>query len=664
MEAESGGKSSVTAEFGGPIYNLPLELNLYGHDFVGWFTTAEGDGVQISDNSKLLRAGSGIDADVIADAEQGNVVLYARFTTAVYKLSFFSYDGEELIEQVDVEHGTRFDDVAPTAFANGAKITQWSALDGGQFMDTPDTVLNAASYYAYKYQCKITIDYDNGGTVIDQIYDNGKTFTLPYGVSKSGNHFAAWIDVDVPSVYITDSTPIVARKSTTYRAVWQPHKYTVVYHAEGESFDNEQQQVIFGNNFYLSKRPANYDRETTFFVGWKLVGVPNARIITTESGEGLGVWTEYALDDGATFDVEPYFIEPDRINLDAYSGATYDVTSKSVYFIGNPEATYTLTINVKKAADTAYIYFENVNIVGGIYLESGGSRNIAIVSRGTKNSITAPVGKAAISGFSLEMSGGAQMTISGGNGANASVSGGSGGDGAAAIVMSNKVVLQMPGLVLHGGNGGDGRDGANGRDGRDGVYNKSKHGESGGNGANGGNGGKGGNGAPAIVCGSLYAGMTVFMSGGDGGNAGAGGNGGRGGNGANGGSDDHPGFWTNYGFNGGNGGRGGDGGDAGDIGLGAAAYKAELGVDGRSFISGTDGIDGEGANGGNGGNGGRGGERGDRHTWTDKKYGDPGWGGDGGRGGNSSNDKTAGSSGKSGWNLDGGSGGSGGKYPA
>ena len=77
--------------------------------------------------------------------ENNYIALYAVLDTAQYTVRFYSYDGNSLIEEKRVAHGSDITEVAPQTLSDGSEITSWSTSKNG---------------YGNVYRGEITTDMD------------------------------------------------------------------------------------------------------------------------------------------------------------------------------------------------------------------------------------------------------------------------------------------------------------------------------------------------------------------------------------------------------------------------------------------------------------------------------------------------------------------------
>ena len=376
----------------------------------------------------------------------------------------------------------------------------------------------------------------------------------------------------------------------------------------------------------LQKTPVEKEQlNITLYAKWDLAVYYNTLASVPQIGAGYGTrivvdWSAYPAgthDYVAAIDPDGNGKREDNVrntNIDVYA----DVTD--VYFIGNPDATYTglhIIPCCYLANQKLTLHFENFNFTGSIWPNADEGVHLIIDCMGT-NSLDGLISDGTIHGFTdITFVGSGTMDIYGKDGANATSAGGKGGDGTVALDVDNLVVNMTGTLNVYGGDGGNGANGTNGSDGQttdeytfvkkvsNGLwyiktinrYNTASSGEDGGKGGNGGTGSK-----PIAVTTIDAVSGQINLIYGDGGN---GGNGGKGGNGGNG----HSFYGYKYSADylicyepgkGGNGGNGGDGGDAGHSESQQYSFESDLikivrgynGVPGVGGIAGSAGIGG------------------------------------------------------------------------
>ncbi len=291
------------------------------------------------------------------------------------------------------------------------------------------------------------------------------------------------------------------------------------------------------------------------------------------------------------------YVDWSNIGSGAYALSTMEIASdvSKIYFIGNPDATYS-NVNIDVKSTTLNITFTNFKFEGSI------SADEALVSDITIECIGDNYIDGSIEGFDdVTFIGSGTMEIHGQDGVDATTAGEDGTDGATAIIATNLTIDMTGSLYLYGGNGGDGADGENGSKGSPSYNGHSDRnatggGANGGNGTDGRDGGNGGKGGYAYIVNTLILHNGTIIA--TGGNSGDGGNGGSGGAG---GQGQEAGGW---GTTAGNGGNGGDGGDGGDTYIIAASNGSETIISGNGQLTLIDGTAGKVGTGGSAGAGG------------------------------------------------------------
>lgn len=536
----------------------------------------------------------------------------------------------------------------------------------------------------YEYDSKMVM-----GVGVDNPYSLSKV-----NISKAGSQFDFWeIYIDdkfYTNVNIGDSIGYLpnvnANSKVVIKASWDEQTYSVYYDANNGNESNVEKtykvsQIDNIDTMFVPiyRSYSEYNR----FVGWYVdEGLTNPFDPEAIRGNprNITLYAKWDLCTAYKISNTPQIITENRVIIDwsATPAGTYNVYStiylqnvSEVYFIGNPETTYSglviMALARTESNSDLTIHFKDFNINDG-YLgkhQDSVDLNVTIYSEG-KNIIHAPKNTPVIGAYKnltlkgageLELVAGngtdgvnagdngkpgataikadnitidikGKLTVKGGNGGNGrgfenqitTRKGGAGGNGGNAIECQNITVSNTSKIELQGGNGGAGAQGGQGAQGAQGTPgSNSTHkkdagaGGTGYQGHTGANGGNGGNGGIALKVTNRFhnESSNIKLIGGNGGKGGQGGKGGKGGTGGTGGADTH-GCWfcTNAAGRGGQGGKGGTGGTGGTGGNRGNALSVGT-FEGTNISSSQNGSYGSGGAAGVGGDAGDGGTGGD-----------------------------------------------------
>lgn len=206
------GSRQLTVAYGSSLPELPKNLTLEHKEFTGWFTKANGEGVQVADEYGLVPLVSVIN-ETNFDLNGKNINLYAGFVTEKFTVTCCFEAGIET-EDVQVEYDTPVSKIVPKTRVNGNAPLTWSKTQGGEVFNgkiTGDTVL-----YAVEYAPVIEFDSNGGEEVTPLVARAGSDITLPVPVNAIGK-FVHWEDMQGRK-YTSTTMP---QSSISLKAVWQ-----------------------------------------------------------------------------------------------------------------------------------------------------------------------------------------------------------------------------------------------------------------------------------------------------------------------------------------------------------------------------------------------------------------------------------------------------------
>ncbi len=273
-EATQSGEPFVTVESGQDIPTLPYALSIPNKEymnFTGWYTKENGQGVQVTDSEgkplkNIESLFKGIDGNEIS--------LYAGFSVQTYSLTFMTTDGN-VLNKIEVEHGTDFASVVPEIIVGGKNVATWTrSVHSNQPFE--GTIYSDETLYPHSYNLRIEIDADGGsGSKIWEI-DEGEVITLP-STSRSGYTFLGWYNGNTK----IDETVISPIVNMVITAKWEANKYLISLDANDGTVSAPTQTLTYGKTYTLPVPT----REGYRFNGWYY---ENA--VTNENGSSLSSW--------------------------------------------------------------------------------------------------------------------------------------------------------------------------------------------------------------------------------------------------------------------------------------------------------------------------------------------------------------------------------------
>ena len=175
-DASQTGIGSTKVLYGQELLDFPGGVIAENKVFQGWFTLPNCRGTKIADSSGRIVGNKLFTVDLFENAETfASVTVYAGFVLQTYPVKFI-YGQDEYVT-LDVEHGTKINNVALPARADGKKVTQWAtASDGKVFYDvvTSDMELIPHKWswtktFSRTTQMKITDDGYGGKNYYDTV---------------------------------------------------------------------------------------------------------------------------------------------------------------------------------------------------------------------------------------------------------------------------------------------------------------------------------------------------------------------------------------------------------------------------------------------------------------------------------------------------------------
>lgn len=256
--AEISGSRQFTVSYGDNLPELPKNLKLDYHDFSGWYTAKDCEGMQVADKYGLVPVVSEVNEknfDLTVDSTI--IYLYAGFNAKTYTVTF-NYGAGEESEEVKVEHGTPIKSVITTKRdKNGWGVLTWSKLPndttGSGIFDgkvTDDLVL-----YAVEYAPVIELDTNGGKEIAAVVARAGEEVILPVPV-RANYKFVYWADEKGNKTDIVTMPENGAR----LKAVWRAK---IVFDENGGS-EVEDICVATGENITLPVP----EKEGYIFAGW------------------------------------------------------------------------------------------------------------------------------------------------------------------------------------------------------------------------------------------------------------------------------------------------------------------------------------------------------------------------------------------------------------
>ena len=221
--APDAGIDRVEVSYDGEIQGLPEDFYIEGSEFIGWYNTQDASGTKFANGTVMNKS-------LAALADENNyIALYAVLDTAQYTVRFYSYDGNSLIEEKRVAHGSDITEVAPQTLSDGSEITSWSTSKNGYGNEYRGEITTDMDFYMRDFRYVLTLDYGYGNQKDVIRVNRGGSCTLP-DISRERYIFDGWYEsgTRVNKQY----TP---ERSATLTARWTANFYTVSFNTNGGS---------------------------------------------------------------------------------------------------------------------------------------------------------------------------------------------------------------------------------------------------------------------------------------------------------------------------------------------------------------------------------------------------------------------------------------------
>ena len=221
--APDAGIDRVEVSYDGEIQGLPEDFYIEGSEFIGWYNTQDASGTKFANGTVMNKS-------LAALADENNyIALYAVLDTAQYTVRFYSYDGNSLIEEKRVAHGSDITEVAPQTLSDGSEITSWSTSKNGYGNEYRGEITTDMDFYVRDFRYVLTLDYGYGNQKDVIRVNRGGSCTLP-DISRERYIFDGWYEngTRVNKQY----TP---ERSATLTARWTANFYTVSFNTNGGS---------------------------------------------------------------------------------------------------------------------------------------------------------------------------------------------------------------------------------------------------------------------------------------------------------------------------------------------------------------------------------------------------------------------------------------------
>ncbi len=246
---------SITVTYDGKYTDLPSTFTWKGHDFLGWYTAANG-GDKITSTNSVTTA--------------NNHTLFARWN---YTLTLNANGGNVNPSSQKVAKGDSYKLPAParTGYTFEAWYTDKDYSGTPTKANDPYTVTADTTLYAKWTVNEYKVDFDlNGapGTAPDPItvtYD-GTYPALPAAPAWTDHDFAGWFTAQAGGTEVKEGTPVTQAADHTLYAHWADSNYlTVTFDATGGAVDPPSVKVPKGGTYGALPVPA---RTGYAFVGW------------------------------------------------------------------------------------------------------------------------------------------------------------------------------------------------------------------------------------------------------------------------------------------------------------------------------------------------------------------------------------------------------------
>ena len=221
--APYAGIDRIEITYDGEIQGLPESFYVEGSEFIGWYSTQDASGIRFANGTVMNKS-----LAALAD-ENNRIALHAIFDTAKYTVHFYSQDGNSLIEEKQVAHGTDISEVAPKTLSDGSEIISWSTSKNGYGYEYHGEITAEMNLYVRDFRYVLTLDYGYNNQKDIIRVNQGKSCQLPH-ISRERYIFAGWYEGGLK--VNDDYTP---QRSTTLTAHWTANFYTVSFNTNGGS---------------------------------------------------------------------------------------------------------------------------------------------------------------------------------------------------------------------------------------------------------------------------------------------------------------------------------------------------------------------------------------------------------------------------------------------
>ncbi len=245
------GERQLTVAYGSSLPELPKNLTLAHKEFVGWFTKANCEGVQVADTAGLIPLVSVLNEKNF-NLNGEAVTLYAGFEAEKFTVTCFFEAGMDS-EEIEVEYDTPVSKIVPKTRVDGKAPLTWSKTQGGEVWS--GKVTDTMVLYAVEYAPVIELDSNGGSNVLAIVARAGSTVALPTPTKELAK-FAYWEDM-AGKKYTSTTMP---SKSISLKAVWQAK----IELDENGGSDVDDISVAAGDTITLPTP----EKEGFVFAGW------------------------------------------------------------------------------------------------------------------------------------------------------------------------------------------------------------------------------------------------------------------------------------------------------------------------------------------------------------------------------------------------------------
>ncbi|WP_313130830.1 InlB B-repeat-containing protein [Anaerocolumna sp.] len=269
----STNKSYKSILYGEKYGSLPTP-NRYGYTFMGWFTSANGDGVQVTPSTIHNVASSD--------------TIYAHWKPNQYIIHFKGNGGEIDVNNITVTYGTTYGEL-PTPIFDNYTFEGWYDASGSLIKPSSNVyiTLDQVLYARWKGN-QFTIDFDsNGGSTVSSVKvnygNNYGSLPTPY---RTGYTFIGWFTSPNGEEMVTYYNTVRLKKDQTLYARWDVMKPSVTFNVNGgnmivngEKVTSSIISLIYGERYGNLPIPT---REGYSFLGWHFQGMAGV-IITSDT---------------------------------------------------------------------------------------------------------------------------------------------------------------------------------------------------------------------------------------------------------------------------------------------------------------------------------------------------------------------------------------------